>query len=165
MNFLKTPRLISLNQSIIAIILFLFASSIFAGITHEQNGTVIGAVAGGVLGNQFGKGKGKTAATIVGTLAGGFTGNQVGKSTDEKNKKRKLADQKRRQAYVQQRNAQHYERRYHAKKTQKHHHSKKYVSQKYTKCRPYKSIIWIDDEPFKTTGKACIVKGKWQIIS
>jgi len=42
-------------------------------------GMVIGAVAGGLLGNQVGKGNGRTAATVVGAVAGGAVGNEVGK--------------------------------------------------------------------------------------
>jgi outer membrane lipoprotein SlyB len=45
-------------------------------------GTVIGALAGGVLGNQVGKGDGRKAATVVGAVAGGVIGNQVGKRSD-----------------------------------------------------------------------------------
>jgi len=41
-------------------------------------GTVLGGAGGGVLGNQFGKGKGKTTATIGGALLGGIVGNKVG---------------------------------------------------------------------------------------
>jgi outer membrane lipoprotein SlyB len=42
-------------------------------------GAVGGAVAGGLLGNQFGGGKGKTAMTVAGALGGGFAGNAVEK--------------------------------------------------------------------------------------
>ncbi|KZC19906.1 MULTISPECIES: glycine zipper 2TM domain-containing protein [Rhodanobacter] len=42
-------------------------------------GAIIGAVAGGVLGNQVGKGDGRKAATVVGAVAGGVVGNQIGK--------------------------------------------------------------------------------------
>ncbi|WP_266171576.1 glycine zipper 2TM domain-containing protein [Dyella subtropica] len=42
-------------------------------------GMVIGAVAGGLLGNTVGKGNGRTAATVVGAVAGGAVGNEVGK--------------------------------------------------------------------------------------
>jgi outer membrane lipoprotein SlyB len=38
---------------------------------------VIGAVVGGVLGNQVGKGSGRTAATAVGVLGGAVAGNAV----------------------------------------------------------------------------------------
>lgn len=47
-------------------------------------GTAIGAVAGGVLGNQVGGGTGKTLATVAGAAAGGYAGNQVQKNMQEK---------------------------------------------------------------------------------
>lgn len=40
-------------------------------------GTVAGAVIGGVVGNQFGKGSGNTAATIGGAILGGIAGNAI----------------------------------------------------------------------------------------
>ncbi len=43
-------------------------------------GTVIGALVGGALGNQVGKGNGRTAATVAGAAAGGYAGHEVGKS-------------------------------------------------------------------------------------
>jgi uncharacterized protein YcfJ len=42
-------------------------------------GTVIGAVAGGVIGHQFGGGSGKTLATVGGAVAGGAIGNHIQK--------------------------------------------------------------------------------------
>ena len=48
-------------------------------------GTAIGAVAGGLLGNQIGGGSGKTLATIAGATAGGYAGNKVqGNQQDKK---------------------------------------------------------------------------------
>ncbi|WP_028240037.1 glycine zipper 2TM domain-containing protein [Stutzerimonas azotifigens] len=44
---------------------------------HKIAGTVIGAVAGGLLGNQVGGGNGKKIATVAGAAAGGYVGNQV----------------------------------------------------------------------------------------
>ncbi|MDD2870205.1 RT0821/Lpp0805 family surface protein [Neomegalonema sp.] len=41
-------------------------------------GTLGGAVAGGLIGNQFGGGRGRTVATIAGILVGGVLGNQIG---------------------------------------------------------------------------------------
>lgn len=49
-------------------------------------GTAIGAVTGGLLGSQFGKGSGQLLATGVGALAGAFVGNTIGKSMDEQDK-------------------------------------------------------------------------------
>lgn len=43
-------------------------------------GMVIGGIAGGVIGNQFGGGSGKVLTTVAGTVAGGAIGNQVGKN-------------------------------------------------------------------------------------
>lgn len=48
-------------------------------------GTAVGAVAGGLLGNQVGGGSGKTIATVAGAAAGGYAGNQVQKNMQEKN--------------------------------------------------------------------------------
>jgi outer membrane lipoprotein SlyB len=42
-------------------------------------GAVGGAVAGGLLGNQFGAGTGRTAMTVLGAVGGGFAGNAVEK--------------------------------------------------------------------------------------
>jgi len=46
---------------------------------HRVAGTVIGAVAGGVIGHQFGGGSGKTLATVGGAVAGGAIGNHIQK--------------------------------------------------------------------------------------
>ena len=43
----------------------------------NTGGTVAGAVIGGLLGNQVGKGNGKKAATAAGAVAGGLIGNKV----------------------------------------------------------------------------------------
>ncbi len=48
-------------------------------------GTAVGAVAGGLLGNQVGGGTGRTLATVAGAAAGGYAGNQVQKNLQEKN--------------------------------------------------------------------------------
>lgn len=44
---------------------------------HQIAGTVIGVVAGGLLGNQVGGGNGKKVATVAGAAAGGYAGNKV----------------------------------------------------------------------------------------
>ena len=44
---------------------------------NRITGSVLGAVAGGVIGHQFGGGRGKDVATVVGALGGGYAGNQV----------------------------------------------------------------------------------------
>jgi surface antigen len=44
-------------------------------------GTGLGMIVGGIIGNQFGKGSGKTAATIGGVVLGGIAGNAIAKDT------------------------------------------------------------------------------------
>ncbi len=48
----------------------------------ETAGTVIGGVAGAVLGSQVGSGSGRIVATAIGTLAGAMIGSEIGKSLD-----------------------------------------------------------------------------------
>lgn len=47
-------------------------------------GTIVGAAAGGLLGNQIGSGSGRTAATVGGALAGGIGGSYAGKAITSK---------------------------------------------------------------------------------
>lgn len=51
--------------------------------TNEQQGQVIGAIAGGLLGSQVDNGRARTAATIAGTIAGGFIGGNIGRRMDD----------------------------------------------------------------------------------
>lgn len=44
---------------------------------HKIAGTAIGAVVGGLLGNQVGGGNGKKLATVAGAVGGGYAGNKV----------------------------------------------------------------------------------------
>jgi len=52
-------------------------------VTHKGEGSGLGAVAGGVvggaLGSQVGKGEGRTAMTVLGAIGGGLAGNEVEK--------------------------------------------------------------------------------------
>jgi uncharacterized protein YcfJ len=53
----------------------------------DQNriaGTALGAVIGGLVGNQFGGGSGKTLTTVGGAVAGGYAGNQVQKGMQDR---------------------------------------------------------------------------------
>jgi surface antigen len=45
-------------------------------------GTLGGAAAGGLIGNQFGKGTGNVIATAAGVALGGWLGNEIGASLD-----------------------------------------------------------------------------------
>ncbi len=50
----------------------------------STGGTLVGAAAGGLLGNQIGGGSGKTAATVGGALLGGAAGSHAGKAVTSK---------------------------------------------------------------------------------
>jgi outer membrane lipoprotein SlyB len=45
-------------------------------------GAAIGAIVGGVLGNQIGGGSGRTAATVLGAAGGALAGNEIAKRQD-----------------------------------------------------------------------------------
>lgn len=54
-----------------------------SSMNKQGGGTLIGGVAGGLLGSQFGKGTGRLAATGIGVLAGALIGGQIGQTMDE----------------------------------------------------------------------------------
>lgn len=47
---------------------------------HQVAGTVIGAIAGGVIGNQFGRGNGRKLTTVAGAVGGGIAGKKIQES-------------------------------------------------------------------------------------
>ena len=53
--------------------------------THQIAGTAIGAVVGGLLGNQVGGGKGRTLATVAGAAGGGYAGHEIQKNHQDNN--------------------------------------------------------------------------------
>ena len=55
---------------------------------NETAGTIVGGVAGAVVGNTFGKGTGRTAATALGAVIGATVGRNIGKSLDETSRRR-----------------------------------------------------------------------------
>lgn len=54
-----------------------------ANVSNEQSGMLIGATAGGLLGNTVGSGGGQVAATAIGILAGAYIGGKIGASMDQ----------------------------------------------------------------------------------
>ena len=57
------------------------------GINKSDGGLAVGALAGGLLGNQVGKGRGRTAATVIGAVVGGLVGTQIGRALDEQDRR------------------------------------------------------------------------------
>jgi len=56
------------------------------GMNKQGGGTLIGGLAGGLLGSRFGKGGGQLAATGIGALAGALIGGQIGKGLDDQDR-------------------------------------------------------------------------------
>ena len=60
----------------------------------ENTGTLVGAVAGGLIGSQIGGGPGeRVAAGVAGAVIGGLIGNRIGAALDDEDKQRAYAAQ------------------------------------------------------------------------
>src|SRR6516162_2297978 len=60
----------------------------------ENTGTLVGALAGGLIGSQFGGGTGeRIAAGLAGAAIGGLVGNRIGASMDDEDRRRAYAAQ------------------------------------------------------------------------
>lgn len=54
--------------------------------TREESALAIGAIAGGLVGNSVGRGRGRLAATAVGAMIGGLVGSKIGRSLDKRDR-------------------------------------------------------------------------------
>ena len=52
---------------------------------NQLAGTAVGALVGGLLGNQIGAGNGRTLATVAGAAGGGYAGNRIEKNMQDSN--------------------------------------------------------------------------------
>jgi len=68
--------------AMVLIVVFTFTGCKTMG-SKEGLGTIVGAGAGGLLGNTIGKGRGRTAATVAGIFLGGMIGRDIGASLDD----------------------------------------------------------------------------------
>lgn len=59
--------------------------------TKQDQGVIIGAIAGGILGHQVGGGSGKVLATIIGSVAGAAIGGSIGRTMDESDRRNTTA--------------------------------------------------------------------------
>lgn len=127
-------------------------------------GTVAGAIAGGVLGNQIGSGSGRTAATVLGAVAGGLIGHQIGTALDERDRERALAAEYQALEYG----------RSGAKvgwtNPDSGHYGEVVPGPSYEaaqgQCRTYTHTIYIDGQPQAASGTACRrPDGTWQTVS
>ncbi|MCB1548567.1 MAG: glycine zipper 2TM domain-containing protein [Hyphomicrobiaceae bacterium] len=56
------------------------------GMSKQDAGLGIGAIAGGILGNSVGRGKGRIATTMIGAVVGGIVGSEIGRSLDREDR-------------------------------------------------------------------------------
>ncbi len=130
----------------------------------EEEGTAAGAVVGGIIGHQFGKGSGKVAATIAGAVIGGIVGNAIGKDLDDRD--RELARQAEYDAW---------ERSPAGKpvrwRNPNGNHRGEVVPEAYyersgSRCRDFIHTVWIDGRRQQMRGTACRnPDGTWTQVS
>ena len=132
---------------------------------RENTGTLVGAVAGGLIGSQFGGGAGeRVAAGIAGAALGGLIGNRIGAGMDDEDKQRAYAAQM--QALESGRSG--------AAVAWKNPDSGRYGSvvpgpayqANGLQCRQYTHTIYIDGKPQVARGSACRnPDGTWTAVS
>ena len=123
------------------------------GPNKADTGLAVGAVAGGILGNQVGKGGGRVAATAIGAVIGGIVGSEIGRSMDQQD--RMLAQQAEFDALERgQSGAPHQWRN-----PDSGHYGEIVPTRPYKRgvadCRDYTHKIYIDGQPQAMKGTAC----------
>src|SRR6266852_6647278 len=131
----------------------------------ENTGTLVGAVAGGLIGSQFGGGTGeRIAAGLAGAAIGGMIGNRIGAGMDDEDKQRAYAAQM--QALESGRSG--------AAVPWKNPDSGRYGSvvpgpayqSNGLQCRQYSHTVYIDGRPQVARGNACRNQdGTWTAVS
>jgi len=120
----------------------------------ENTGTLVGAVAGGLIGSQFGGGTGeRIAAGLAGAAIGGMIGNRIGASMDDEDRQRAYAAQM--QALESGKSG--------AAVAWRNPDSGRYGSvvpgpayrSNGLQCRPFTHTIYIDGRPQVARGNAC----------
>jgi surface antigen len=128
--------------------------------SRQQGGTVIGAVAGGIIGNQFGSGSGRALATAAGIVIGGVLGSEIGRDMDE-------AD--RRAAQNAEYRALEYDEESRWRNEKSGHYGSISPRRSYKRsgrvCREYEHRVYIEDEPEILVGTACREPdGSWKSV-
>lgn len=128
--------------------------------THEESGTLIGAAAGGLIGNQFGHGGGKVAATIGGAVIGGLIGNRIGRSMDEEDRRRAMEAE-----YLAMQDGQRREWRNPNNGRYGYVAPRRLYTYQSMRCREYEATVYIDGRPETMVGRACQQPdGSWREV-
>lgn len=128
--------------------------------SRQEGGTVVGAVAGGIIGNQFGHGAGRALATAAGVVVGGIIGSEIGRDMDERDRQAALEAEYRALEEDE-------ESRWRNEESGHYGHIKPRRSYKRAGnvCREYEHTVYIDDEPKTLVGTACRQSdGTWRNV-
>jgi len=132
----------------------LAASLVLVGCeTSQDTGTVVGAVAGGLIGNQFGRGGGRVAATMIGAVAGGIVGNEIGRKLDARD--RELARQAEYDAWERGPPGRPVRWRNPDNGRYGEIVAEDYYERGSARCRNFVHKVWIDGRPQAMRGTAC----------
>ncbi len=128
--------------------------------SHQEGGTVVGAVAGGLIGNQFGHGAGRALATAAGVVVGGMIGSQIGKDMDAED---------RRYAIEAEYRALEDDEEHRWRNADSGHYGYIKPRRSYRReglvCREYEHTVYIDNEPETMVGTACRqYDGTWKAV-
>lgn len=129
----------------------------------QETGTIVGAVAGGLIGSQVGKGSSQVPAAIVGAFLGGVIGNQIGASLDEADRRAAMEAQYRALEYGAPGRPTPW------RNPRSGHYGNIVPGQPYQTsgrhCRDYTHTIYVDGRPQTLRGRACRnPDGTWQKI-
>jgi surface antigen len=132
---------------------------LWACANNEQGGTVVGAVAGGIIGNQFGHGAGRALATATGVVVGGLIGNRIGRDMDEADRRAAMDAEYRSLEEGEEREWRNENGHYGYVKPRRTYHNAGLV------CREYEQTIYVDNRPQTMVGRACKQPdGTWKAV-
>lgn len=151
---------------IFAVMIAVFAagcSNADGTVNNQNTGLVLGSVAGGVVGNQIGKGRGNVLATVAGAVVGGIVGSQIGKGMDDRD--RQLAQEAEYDAL--ERGPSGVSRQW--RNSDNGRYGDIVPSKPYRRgvadCRDYTHTIYMDGRPQQMRGTACRNSdGSWQNV-
>lgn len=123
------------------------------GMTRQDSGTLLGAVGGGIIGNQFGSGAGRAVATAAGVIVGGIIGSEIGRSLDEED--RRMATEA--EYYALEEGEVGRPRQWRNPRNGRHGQvtPRRAYTYQGMNCREFEHTIYVDGRPETMRGKAC----------
>jgi surface antigen len=141
------------HSALVLVFLTPLAVGLGACETKQDSGTVVGVVAGGVIGNQFGRGAGKAVATVAGAVVGGIVGNEIGRQLDVRD--RQLAQQAEMDAWERGPPGRPVRWRNPDNGRYGEIIAEDYYDRGGVRCRDFIHRVWIDGRPQQMRGTAC----------